>query len=71
MHIRVVDNGPGIPLAIKENLFEPFVSGKLSGSGIGLALSKQIVVAHGGDLVLEPTDKGASFLVNLPMEGHQ
>ena len=71
MHIRVVDNGPGIPLAIKENLFEPFVSGKLSGSGIGLALSKQIVVAHGGDLILEPTDKGASFLVNLPMEGHQ
>ena len=47
------------------------MSGKLSGSGIGLALSKQIVVAHGGDLVLEPTDKGASFLVNLPMEGHQ
>src|SRR5207245_1591409 len=66
--VRVVDNGPGVPGAIRSRLFEPFVTGKPSGVGIGLALSRRIARAHGGDLVLEASGPGASFLFTLPME---
>jgi len=66
--VRVADNGPGVAAAIQASLFEPFVSGKPSGVGIGLALSKKIARAHGGDLVLENALAGASFLLTLPKE---
>ena len=69
VRIRVRDNGPGVPAFIRSQLFEPFVTGKPSGTGIGLALSRRIARAHGGDLVLEETVEGASFLVTLPVEG--
>jgi signal transduction histidine kinase len=67
-HVRVRDNGPGVPDALKERLFEPFVTGKPSGVGIGLALSRRIARAHGGDLILERSAAGAAFLFTLPME---
>jgi signal transduction histidine kinase len=66
--LRVVDNGPGVPESIRERLFEPFVTGKPSGVGLGLAVSRRIVRAHGGDLVLERTPAGASFLLTFPLE---
>jgi len=66
--VRVADNGPGVTDVIRPSLFEPFVSGKPSGVGIGLALSRKIARAHGGDLVLEATGAGASFLLTLPRE---
>jgi signal transduction histidine kinase len=64
--VRVADNGPGVAASVQRALFEPFVTGKPSGVGIGLALSRKIARAHGGDLVLEPTAVGASFLFTLP-----
>jgi signal transduction histidine kinase len=66
--LRVVDNGPGVPAELGSSLFEPFVTGKPSGVGIGLALSRKIARAHGGDLALEPTPAGASFVLTLPLE---
>jgi len=66
--VRVSDNGPGVPQHVKPRLFEPFVSGKPSGTGIGLTLSRRIARAHGGDLVLEETAAGASFVLSLPQE---
>jgi len=66
--VRVSDNGPGVPPWLIARLFEPFVTGKPSGVGIGLALSRRIARAHGGDLVLEPGGPGAIFLLTLPME---
>lgn len=66
--VRVSDNGPGVPEGLRERLFEPFVTGKPSGVGIGLALSRRIARAHGGDLVLEREAPGATFLFTLPME---
>ncbi len=51
-HVRIViaDNGPGISPANRESLFEPFVSGKSTGMGLGLAVSRTIAQAHGGSL---------------------
>jgi len=65
--VRVSDNGPGVPAELARSLFEPFVTGKPSGTGIGLALSRKIAEAHGGSLVLLPDPGGASFLFTLPI----
>ena len=67
--VRVADNGAGVSESVRPRLFEPFVTGKPSGVGIGLALSRRIARAHGGDLVLQPAAAGASFLLTLPAEG--
>jgi two-component system C4-dicarboxylate transport sensor histidine kinase DctB len=65
--IRVEDNGPGVTEALRERLFTPFVTGKPSGVGMGLSISRKIARAHGGDLVLERSLSGASFLLTLPL----
>ena len=48
LFVAVRDNGPGIPEDIRQHLFEPFVTSKTSGSGLGLSLVAKIVGAHGG-----------------------
>jgi signal transduction histidine kinase len=53
---------------VRHKLFEPFATaGKKNGLGLGLALSRQTVLAHGGDLWSEPVDSGASFCLRLPL----
>jgi signal transduction histidine kinase len=65
--IDVEDTGPGIPRGIRDRLFEPFVTaGKESGLGLGLALSRQTVLDHGGDMWTEPA-LGARFVISLPL----
>ena len=65
--IEVEDTGPGISVGISDRLFEPFVtSGKDHGMGLGLALSRQTVLDHGGDMWIEPA-AGARFVVRLPL----
>jgi two-component system nitrogen regulation sensor histidine kinase GlnL len=66
--IRVSDNGPGIPAAIRNNLFDPFVSaGKPNGTGLGLAIVSKIIADHGGAVSVESTsENGTTFLVKLP-----
>ena len=66
--IRVSDNGPGIPAAIRGKLFDPFVSaGKPNGTGLGLAIVSKIISDHGGTVTVESTsDQGTTFLVTLP-----
>jgi signal transduction histidine kinase len=65
--IEVIDEGPGIPADQREEVFEPFyrVSPKRSGAGLGLNLVKQIVQRHGGQVSIEPSDRGAHFRVRL------
>ncbi len=65
---EVLDTGPGIAPEIRDNLFEPFVSaGKKNGLGLGLALSRQTVLDHGGDLTAESlSGRGACFRLRLP-----
>ncbi|HEX4170347.1 MAG TPA: ATP-binding protein, partial [Bryobacteraceae bacterium] len=65
--IEVEDTGPGIPREIRDHLFEPFVTaGKQDGLGLGLALSRQTILNHGGDIWTEPAS-GARFIIRLPL----
>jgi signal transduction histidine kinase len=65
--IELEDTGPGIPRRIRNRLFEPFVTeGKRDGLGLGLALSRQTVLNHGGDIWTEPAT-GARFVIRLPL----
>jgi signal transduction histidine kinase len=67
--ISIADNGPGIPAAERERIFEPFVSGKKKGTGLGLAISRKIVESYGGRIeVSEGFAGGACFTVLLPRE---
>lgn len=64
--IRITDNGHGIDPEILENIFVPFFTTKKNGSGIGLALSKQIIHLHRGDIKVESVHaKGTSFIIYL------
>jgi signal transduction histidine kinase len=66
--VRVIDDGPGVPKEIRRSLFEPGITTKRGGWGIGLALSRRVVEdAHGGALVLEPSETGACFLMRIPL----
>jgi C4-dicarboxylate-specific signal transduction histidine kinase len=67
--VAVDDNGPGIPADVAKELFEPFVSTKPDGSGLGLSISKSIAEAQGGSLTLARNGpRGAGFVLRLPRE---
>ena len=64
---RVGDRGPGVPAELRERVFEPFFTTKPGGSGLGLAVARQLAEAQGGRLELEPgTERGAAFVLRLP-----
>jgi two-component system C4-dicarboxylate transport sensor histidine kinase DctB len=63
--IHVTDNGPGVTPAVRERLFTPFTTDKPDGLGLGLVISRDIVAAFGGELVLEPSPSGARFSIRL------
>ena len=66
--IDIGDNGPGIPLAVRARLFQPFAgSMRQGGSGLGLAISRELIAAHGGTLTLVSTgDEGSRFRITIP-----
>jgi len=65
--VSVRDSGPGFPAGLAEQLFEPFFSTKSEGTGMGLAIARSIVEAHGGSLSGENCEEGgAVFTVRLP-----
>lgn len=68
--IRVEDAGAGIAAEVAQKLFEPFVTSKPDGMGLGLAISRSLVRARGGELTFEPSEKlgGACFIVRLPID---
>ncbi|NRB25676.1 ATP-binding protein [Shewanella sp.] len=61
LYIEIADNGAGIVSEAREMIFVPFFTTKQQGSGIGLSLSRQIMINHGGDLVFLTRPKGACF----------
>ena len=67
--IEVADDGPGVPAEIASTIFEPLVTARAGGTGLGLALARRVVAAHAGTIVLlDPVDghSGATFRVELP-----
>ena len=69
--IDISDNGPGIPVAVRDRLFQPFAGTmRQGGSGLGLAISRELIAAHGGTLVLVSTgSEGTRFRITLPAQG--
>ena len=63
--IHVADNGPGVTPTVRQRLFTPFTTDKPDGLGLGLVISRDIVAAFGGELVLEPSAAGARFTIRL------
>jgi signal transduction histidine kinase len=66
--IRVYDTGPGPSAALQARLFEPFVSGKPSGTGLGLFAARQIAQAHGGDVSWQRRDGTTCFSFTFPLD---
>jgi len=68
IELRITDTGPGVPIAIRETLFEPFVSdGKRRGIGLGLTIANRIAQEHGGRVYLEDSRPGhTTFVLSLP-----
>lgn len=67
--IDVVDEGPGVDASLRPRLFEPFCrdSSTSEGCGLGLHLTREIMRAHGGDVRLLPTERGAKFRLEFPL----
>ena len=67
VRLEVCDSGPGPAVEIRDKLFEPLVSGKRDGAGLGLPLSREIALSHGGSLTWERRDEMTCFRVILPL----
>ena len=67
--LAVSDDGPGIPPADRERIFEPFHTGRRAegGSGLGLAIARSLLAACGGSIVSQPPDNGARIVMRLPI----
>jgi signal transduction histidine kinase len=71
VRVFIRDNGPGVPTAVREKLFQPFAaSTRSAGTGLGLAITRDLARAHGGDVMLESTSEtGTCFRVEIPDRG--
>ena len=69
VNVAVEDSGPGVDEATRRRLFEPLITTKHKGVGLGLALVKRILERHGGTIAYEPQNAGARFVVRLPRAG--
>ena len=70
LQIEIEDNGSGIPEELHDYIFEPFISGKQNGSGLGLAMVASVVADHGGAVSVDTLPAGTCFTVNLPIPSH-
>jgi len=65
--IQIIDNGPGIPTELKDNLFDPLVSGRQGGTGLGLSIAQSLTVQHGGLIECHRKNDHTVFAVTLPV----
>jgi two-component system nitrogen regulation sensor histidine kinase GlnL len=67
LHVEIEDDGPGVPEGLANSLFEPFVSGRENGTGLGLALVAKIVGEHDGWIALDSRPGRTVFRISLPL----
>ncbi len=67
--LRVIDDGPGIPKSVRASLFDPFVTSKSEGSGLGLALVAKVIGDHGGAIDFDSRPGETVFTIRLPVHG--
>lgn len=68
LRITVSDSGPGVPPEQRQHIFEPFVTGRPDGSGLGLAVVSEVAAAHGGRAWLDETSDLTSFVMEVPWQ---
>ena len=69
MIVRVSDSGPGVPLEIRNKIFDPYFTTRPDGTGIGLSLSHRIIMDHGGSLSVSDSELGgAEFRIEIPIK---
>lgn len=71
VQIEVIDDGPGIPEAVRDNIFDPFISGRENGTGLGLALVSRIIAGHEGRVAVESQPGRTVFRLSLPVAAAQ
>ncbi len=71
LQIEIIDDGPGIPPEIQQDIFEPFVSGRENGTGLGLALVSKIISDHDGLVSLDSVPGRTVFRISLPIAPKQ
>jgi len=65
--LDVIDNGPGIQEEVREKLFQPYVTSKAHGTGLGLVISQELIAAHGGRLYCESIPGRTVFTIQIPV----
>ncbi|WP_028203947.1 sensor histidine kinase [Paraburkholderia nodosa] len=68
LRIDVLDDGAGVPPGQRECIFEPFVTGRPDGSGLGLSIVREVASAHGGRAYLDESPSGACFVIEIPWQ---
>lgn len=71
LEVAIKDNGPGVPAELRPHLFEPFVTTKSSGNGLGLALVAKYIGDHGGIIECDSSNQGTAFRALMPMHNAQ
>jgi two-component system nitrogen regulation sensor histidine kinase GlnL len=66
LKIKIWDNGPGVPIEIRNNLFDPLITGRPQGTGLGLSITQEIVQRHKGVVQLESHHGKTCFSIYLP-----
>ncbi|SFM15242.1 two-component system sensor histidine kinase NtrB [Shimia aestuarii] len=71
LQVEVIDDGPGLPADIQGDVFDPFVSGRENGTGLGLALVSKIISDHGGMIAVDSVPGRTVFRLSLPRAGNE
>jgi two-component system nitrogen regulation sensor histidine kinase GlnL len=66
--IQVIDNGPGIPIELKNTLFYPMVTSKKEGSGLGLSISQTLIGHHRGKIEVDSWPGRTEFILYIPID---
>ena len=66
LHLDVADTGPGIPEELRERIFDPFYTTKHEGTGLGLAVTRDIITRHQGSIEVDSSPSGTRMIIEFP-----